>query len=321
MKKHYFIFLSLFLSVFQIHSVQAQPLDRVVAIVNNSVITESEVRNQMAQVRRQLQSTNTAAPSDSVLKKQVLQHLIDKSLQLQIAKEMGFSVDDLQTDKAIDDIAKRNHLTTAQMKSMIEQQGTSYSKYRKNIQDEILLAKLHHQVIPDNIKITPEQVDAFMKKHKPSESGNLQYHVKNILIALPEAPTSEQVIEAQNTAEQITRKLQHGGDFSQEAVASSAGQWALEGGDLGFRPLAGFPEVFAKQIIKMKPGQVVGPIHAPNGFHIIKLVGTRGDAVQTSPAETRKQIEQFLYQQKFETAVQSWLQKQHGRAYIKIINA
>lgn len=255
-----------------------QILDKVVAVVNNGVITSSELDKEVALTKKQLMAQRIQLPPDTVLRKQVLQHLIDVDLQMQMAKEHGLTVDDAELTQAIEKIAAANHATMQQMREEIIRQGMSWNDYRENIRKEMILSNLQQKAVGRDVMITNEQVDQFLKTEGelPVDRSNAIYHLQNIVIPLSEEPSPSEVKKAQNKAQQLLSQIKKGADFSGLAVANSSDSLALEGGDLGQRHLAELPELFAKEVVHMKAGQVAGPLRAGNGLQIIKLVALIG---------------------------------------------
>lgn len=270
--KHITLFFFFYLS--SILSVQAEPLDKIVAIVNDGVITKQELAQQVAIIARQIQQQqNVSQISPELLEKQVLQRMIDVELQLQLAKMNGVSISDQQLNTAIKNIATKHKVSLAEMKKSILAEGISWKKYRSDIRKELLLAKLQQESVGE-ITVTDTQVEEYIKANKKNE--NTQYHLQDILLSLPEAPSSEILKKKQLQANDLINKLRKGADFSKAAVEFSNNEMALKGGDLGFRTLAALPKMFSKQVVSMKAGEIAGPLRAPNGLHIIKLVATKG---------------------------------------------
>lgn len=255
-----------------------QLLDKVVAVVNDDVITSQELDAQVDMSRKQMAAQNLTIPADSVLRKQVLQHLIDVDLQIQLAKQHGLTIDNAELDEAIERIATSNHLSVSQLREEIGKQNISWKEYRRNIRKEILISRLQQKAVGQEVHITNEQVDDYLKTAKPMESNNaLTYHVQNIVLPLSEEPSAEEIKKSLAEANKLLIELKNGADFSRLAIEKSSGDLALEGGDLGDRHLAELPEIFAKKVVNMKPGQVSGPFRTGNGFQLIKLVGIGGD--------------------------------------------
>jgi len=253
-------------------SVWSTTLDKVVAVVNDNVITASELNSQLRLVRQQLLAMHKEVPDDQILKKQVLQHLIDVDLQIQMAKNNSVSIDKTELDQIINKIATDNHITTEQLKQEVENQGMSWHSYRDNLRKEVVMSRIQQRSVGQEIQVTSEQVEDYLKSTPYTDKTQSTFHVQNIVVPIPEAPTTEQLTKAQQKARALLVKIKSGEDFSRIAIAESSDGYALEGGDLGERHLAELPEIFATQVVAMKVGDVVGPIRTGNGFQLIKLV-------------------------------------------------
>ena len=256
---------------------KTQPLDKVIAVVNDRVITQNELNQQVAVLKSQIASKKMQLPLANVLRKQVLQHLIDVDIQLQIAERNGINIDNTDVDGAIKRIAKNNKVSVTQLRKEITKSGLSWPAYRDNIKKEMLLSRLQQKAVGKDIKISNEQVDQYIASNKKNIQAQLQYHIKNILIPLSDSPSSDELKKVKQKANEIHRKLLEGEDFSQMALAESSGEFALEGGDLGYRNLAALPDIFANTVVTMKPGQISRPLRADNGYHIIKLEKVKGN--------------------------------------------
>ncbi|MDP1603600.1 MAG: peptidylprolyl isomerase [Legionella sp.] len=255
----------------------AQPLDRVVAVVNDGVITASELDAQVELLREQIIAKKMQVPGDTVLRKQVLQHLIDVDLELQLAKQSEITVDNTELNDAIDKIATNNKLSLSELREEVGRQGLSWEAYRESVRKEILISRLQQKAVATDITVTPQQVEDYLKTAIHQDKTQYTYHIQNIVIPLPEEPTPEQLKKAQEKAALLLAKIKKGENFSTLAIAESSGELALEGGDLGERHIAELPEIFASEVVKMKPGQVRGPLRAGNGFQLIKLIAIGGD--------------------------------------------
>lgn len=255
-----------------------QPLDKVVAIVNDSVITASELDAQVEILKKQLLAKQTPMPADTILRKQVLQHLIDVDLQLQLAKRNDITVDNTDLNDAIAKIASNNHLSLTQLREELSKQGLSWQAFRENIRKEMLISRVQQKAVGrDVVTVSSEQVEDYLKTAQHDDRSQHTYQIQNIVIPLAEEPTTEQLNKAKQKANELLTKLKHGSDFSRMAIAESSGEFALEGGDLGERHLAELPEVFAKQVVNMRIGEVVGPLRTGNGYQLIKLIKVAGN--------------------------------------------
>lgn len=254
----------------------AQPLDAVVAVVNDGVITKSELNSQVEILRQQIIARKMQVPPETALRKQVLQHLIDVDLQLQMAKQHDLAVDTTELNDAITKIAAANHLSLSELREELGRQGLSWESYRENIRKEMLISRLQQKAVGKDITVSPQQVEEHLKTAQFQDKTQYTYHLQNIVIPLPEEPTTQQLNKAKLKAKELLTKIRKGENFSQLAIIESSGEFALEGGDLGERHLAELPDVFANRVIHMKNGEVVGPIRTGNGFQLIKLVSIGG---------------------------------------------
>ncbi|MGI9281569.1 MAG: peptidylprolyl isomerase [Endozoicomonas sp.] len=253
------------------------PLDRIVAVVDKDVVMESELNNRIEAVQRQLSSRNISMPPDNILKKQVLEQLILENLQLQMGQRGGIRIDDWTLNDAISKIAKRNGMSVEAFKKNLESDGLSYADAREEIRREMIINRVRQRQIAERIQISEQEVDNFLKSPEGQASMQIEYRLGHILIATPDNPTPSQVREAEKKANNISIQLDKGANFAEMALTYSSGQNALKGGDLGWRSADQLPSLFAEQALKMKDGEVSTPIRSPGGFHIFKLIDTRGN--------------------------------------------
>ena len=254
---------------------QAVPIDRVVVVVNDDVITQSELDSELDMVKKQLQQQNTMLPSARVLEEQVLERMIQKHLQLQVAASNHIRVEDETLNRTILRIASDNKLTLGQFRDVLEKDGFNFANYRENIRNEIIISRLRQREINSKITVTEQEVKDFLTNREAQGSADDEYHLAHILVAIPEAASAEQVQAAKQKAQNILNKLRSGEDFAQTAIAMSDGQQALQGGDLGWRKLGQLPLLFSSLVNTMKVSDISELIRSPSGFHIIKLLEKR----------------------------------------------
>ena len=247
-----------------------QLLDRAVAIVNDGIVTESDLQEQMAMYEGRLKEQNTPLPPSDVMRKQVLDRLIIQEVQLQRAERIGLKITDDQVNEQLADIAKRNGIPLAQMPAALAQQGIDYGSFRDNMRKEMTLQRLRQKDVLGKINITPRELEQFLERQKKMPSETDEYNVSHILLAIPPEATQTQVKEVEKLAEQIYTRSQDE-DFGRLAVAYSNSQTALEGGSLGWRKGPELPTVLAEIVVGLKPGQVSRPMVTPTGYHLVKL--------------------------------------------------
>lgn len=294
-----------------------EPLDKTVAVVNDDIITQSELNAAIASAKMQIASEQMAAPSDTVLHKQVLDQLINKKLQLQAAHQAGLDVSSTELESAITSIASRNHLTTGQLYKKLGEEGMNVADYRTELHDQLLIQKLQQQEVAGKIAVTPQEITAFIHSSVFQANATREYHLEDILIPTGDDPSPATLTTAKAKAMTVLKSIRSGVDFKKAALAESGDNHALQGGDLGWRPLAEVPSAFASKVLTMNKNDVIGPIQTPNGFHIVRLADVRTDG-PAGAVPDRKTVENMLLQQKFEQAVQNWVMKLRSQAFITL---
>lgn len=264
----------------------SEPLDTVVAEVNDSIITKTEIDANLTETKQQLAARHVEMPSDEALRKQVFQHLIDVTLQLQFAKNNNIVLEDEELDDIIKNIALQNKLTVDQMKAEIAKAGMNWDRYRNNLKKEVVITRLQQQAVGRDIHINESQVDSYLKEAVAEQSGQKKFHLFNILVPLSEEPSTTEVAEAKQKADKLIQLARQGEDFSKMAITESSDEFALEGGDLGERYLAELPDIFAKNVQNMQLNETLGPIRTGNGWQLIKLVGINDDELHHKLTKT-----------------------------------
>ncbi|MHB1530252.1 MAG: peptidylprolyl isomerase [Acidiferrobacteraceae bacterium] len=250
----------------------AVPLDRVLVVVNNGVITSSALDMRMAQVTRQLEAQHIHLPSAAVLRRQVLKRMILDRIQMQVSRRMGIRIHRSQIDLAMEDLASRNHMTGAQFNVALAKDGIDVHEFRRELRTQLVIREIVAHEIRPRVHISGREVRQYLATER--QIGQREYHLRDLLIPVHgHARTS--VGKAEGLANRLEKKLAKGAQFSELAIAYSQGPKALEGGDLGWKHAGQLPPVFLHALKSMKPGDVSKPIETPDGFHIIKLLKER----------------------------------------------
>lgn len=258
----------------------AEELNRIAAVVNGDVVLENELEAKLGRVREQLRAQNTAMPDEKALRQQVLERLIVDQLQLQLAASNNIQIDDETLTGNLRNIAEQNNMSLEQFRTTLEREGQDFNAFREEIRDQIAIARLHQQMVGNRINVTEQEVDTLLANEKTWGGAEKEYHLGHILIAVPDGASPEQNRAAQRQAEETVAALRGGADFASTAVSVSAGQTALQGGDLGWRKAGQLPTVMAEIINGMRPGEIADPVRAAGGFHIVKLLEMRGEGRQ-----------------------------------------
>lgn len=251
-------------------------IDRIVAVVDQAVITENELADRIKIVTAQLEKQGTQLPPRNVLEKQILERLINDRLQLNYASQTGIRVDDTQLDKTIERIAEQNKLQVEEFKKALADEGISYRKFREDIRNEIMLARLREREVDNRINVTEAEVDNFLTTQSSRAEAPDEFEVSHILIRAPEEGSPEELQKLKAKAEQALKELQGGADFAQVSAAFSDAPNALEGGALGWKTTTQLPALFIDALKPLQKGQISPILRSPNGFHILKLTDRRG---------------------------------------------
>ena len=257
------------------HPGSIQTIDRIVAIVNENVVTRRELDEMLRAALKQLQKQGVQPPEQIVLEKQLLERLILNRVQLQLAKETGLTVSDTELDQTLRRIAQENKMSLPEFYRALEQDGVSFNKFRDEIRDEIILVRLKEREVNNRINVTEGEVDNFLHIQETSTDNNYEYRLAHILVQLPEQADALKNQAMRQRAETALAQVRKGAEFGQVAAEFSDAADAMTGGVLEWRPAAQLTKKFAEILASLKPGEVTPIIQSPNGFHILKLLDRR----------------------------------------------
>jgi len=261
-------------------------VDRIVAVVNDEVITERELAARVDFALRQLAQQGTQPPARQVLERQLLERTINDRVQMQHARDTGTRVDDAELDRAMVKIAEQNKMTVAELRTVLAKDNVPYDKFREDIRSEITLSRLREREVAQKIVVTESEVDNFIQSQM-AQPGRDEFNVSHILVSVPEKATPEQIQERRVRAEQALAQIKGGADFRQVAAAVSDGPEALQGGLLGWRESSRLPALFLDALRPMQAGQLSELLRSSNGFHILRLNERRGGAAPVLVQQTR----------------------------------
>lgn len=333
--------------------VQAEALDKIVAVVNEDVITESQVDMLVGQMHAQIAHSNMTAPSEYTLREEALNQLINQSVELQLAQKSKVEVSDAELNQAINNIALQNHTTVAELQTKIESEGgfSNFAQFKKQIKNQMIVSKLQQLALGSTVTVTEAQVNQAVQKARQEQQGQAEYDLSDVLIPLPENPSTAQLQEAQKRAADIIQQLKAGKDVNEltttvtstteptnksaspsffskitdlfksspkeEEQLSPANPTPEDVSvqNLSLRKKADLPEVFAAKLESSKAGNIVGPIQTANGLHILRVNQVKlPPELNVNPEMIRNQ----LYQKAIMEKLPAWLEKMRKTAYIKI---
>ena len=262
-------------------------LDRIVAVVNDQVITRRDLDDRVSGVLSRMREQGTPLPPSDVLERQVLERMIQTRVQLQYARDTGLRVDDAALDSTISRIAANNKITVQEMRSAIEKDGIPFAKYRDDLRDEIITARLREREVDSRIQIADSEVDNFLNTLQQQESRSEEFNLSHILIRVPEQASPEQLQDRRKRAEAALAQIKNGADFRQIAAGVSDAPDAVQGGLMGWREFVQLPTLFADGVKALKAGGVTPVLRSAAGFHIIRVNDRRGHVESAMVTQTR----------------------------------
>ncbi|MBU1308165.1 MAG: peptidylprolyl isomerase SurA [Gammaproteobacteria bacterium] len=254
-------------------------IDRVAAIVDNSVVLESDIVDIVERVKRNAAAQGQTLPSDAALRTQATERLISTNLQLQMAQRMGMQISDSQLDDTIRNIAAGEKLSLEAFRQQVVAEEGNYERFRERLREEMITNEVVRANVQRRIYISPQEVDSLIKLMEEQGASNEQYNLGHILIAIPAQAGTDDVNQAKERADKVMELLRSGSDFKRIAIASSSGAKALEGGDLGWMNINEMPSLFSEAIRGRKKSDIIGPLRSGAGFHILSIFDIRGDNV------------------------------------------
>ncbi|MFG3696099.1 peptidylprolyl isomerase [Stutzerimonas stutzeri] len=257
-------------------SAEVRPLDRIVAIVDNDVIMQSQLDQRLREVEQTIEKRGAEMPPRDVMQQQVLERLITENLQLQIGERSGIRISDEELNQAMATIAQRNNMSLDQFRAALERDGLSLDTAREQIRREMVISRVRQRRIGERIQVSKQEVENFLASDLGKMQLSEEYRLANILIPVPESADSTAIQAAEKTARDTYEQLQNGADFAKLAVSRSASENALEGGDMGWRKAAQLPPPFDTEVSTMNVGDFTQPVRTPPGFILLKVLDKRG---------------------------------------------
>lgn len=273
------LWMTLLLSTIVAFPVLAQQLDRIVAVVNEDIIMNSELNVRMALVTDQIRSQGVQLPPEDVLRQQVLDRLIIDNLQMQIAELQGIRISDRQLNDTLENIAAQNGMTLSQFRDALVAEGQDYAQAREQIRRELLIGQVQQSNVNRRIQVSEQEIQNFLSSDLARQQTQAEFLLSNILIELPSQASPSALQEAEQRAQGLYQQLNNGAEFANLAVLASNAPNALSGGDLGWRKQNELPESLAAAIAGLQPGQYSRPIRTPSGYHILLVRDRRGGEV------------------------------------------
>jgi peptidyl-prolyl cis-trans isomerase SurA len=251
--------------------------DHIVAIVNQDLVTASELRQRIARIRQESERSRAALPPEAELQAQVLDLLINERVQVTHARENSAPVTEAELDRATAALATQNQITVAQLLDRLQREGLSLARFRSNLRDQIQTERVREREVMERIRITDAEIDAFLEERKVGASNGAQIHLAQILVSLPDNASEAQINERRERTQMIQARIKAGLSFEDAAKAfSDDTSSAKDGGSLGLRPADRLPDAFVSTTRGLATGQTTSAWLRTNaGFHLLKVIEQR----------------------------------------------
>jgi peptidyl-prolyl cis-trans isomerase SurA len=255
----------------------AQLVDRIVAVVNDQVITATELEQNLERSIQQLRQRMGPGnlPPRSTLRRQLLDRMIMDHIQVQRAQERGIQVSAQEVDEAVARVAEQNGLNVSRFRQVLQRQGVDYADYRDRLRKQILRSRLADGAVRSKIHVTEEEVDSYLARQGKATDRQYEYKLQHILVAVPEGASPDKAEKLRSETESLRQRVTGGEAFTKVAAAESDGQNALDGGDLGWFKPGELPGPVLAQVEALEPGQVSQVVRTPSGFHLFKVTERR----------------------------------------------
>ena len=260
-------------------------IDRVVAIVGESVIVASELEKEMSLAKNNITNSGSSMPGLNFLRQQVLERMITRKALEDLADRTGIRVSDNEVRLALQRLAQQQNLSITDYLNAVEKQGLSAYQLRQSILVEAKIMKLRRREVETKLIVNESEIESYLKKLRDTPASD-ESLVAHILIAIPENATAEDLEVVSNRAQDALYKIDNGIDFRQVAAELSDASDALEGGVMGWRDASNLPDLFLDALKVMRIGQRSEILRSPNGFHILFLLDKRGRDAQIIVQQT-----------------------------------
>jgi peptidyl-prolyl cis-trans isomerase SurA len=300
---------------------RAETADRVAAVVNNDVVTFSEVELRAAPMMDSINREPPGPKRDADrwnLLRRSFDDLVGEKLMDGELKGMNVDVSDQEVDLAIADVKKQNNINDdTAFNQALSSQGFTPESYREFMKKQLAKVKLLNIKVKSKIKINDEDVKAEYAREAHLDSQDKEIHARHILLQVPATATPEQVEEVHQKALEIARKARQGGDFAALARVSSEGPSAKDGGDLGWFKKGTMVPEFENVAFALKVGEVSDPVRTKFGWHIIKVEDQRAGAAQPFD-EVKDRLRDRLYRDQIEHQTASYVSDLRKQAAVDV---
>jgi len=309
-------------SPFVIQSQGAEIVDRIVAVVNDDIITLFELNQSIKPYEDKIHALGYTEEKERRMvfkvREGVLSQLIDRKIEDQQIKRSNIKISEEQIDQTIEQIKEKNFFTDEDLRLALAKDGLTMEVYRNKIKEEMLGTRLINLEVKSKIVITEEDIAAYYEKHLDTYGGKQKYHLRNILIRIPSFADENKKLEIRAKIDEILKELKAGQSFETMAKNYSGSSTAAEGGDLGLFELESLSPQLQKTIKRMKPGEFTPVLETDQGYQIFflqEILKTPGKSLEDVSSE----IQRILFEENADKKYQEWIEGLRKQSVIKII--
>ena len=257
---------------------EEQPLDSIIAVVDDDIILTSEFTHERTAM---LQQNQPGLPRGEALDELVVERLIIRSLQLQIAARRNIRIDDTALQRALEDMANNNNLSLSELRQSVTREGLDFLQFREDLRKDLIISTLTRREIQSNLFVSDAEIEELLATES-NVDGEFRYTLEHILVKLPQQADSQQEADALRNAQSLASRARDGESFIALVGSERSAGVDIEGGNLGTRSLSDMPELFARQMNGLQEGDITEPLRSDAGFHLLKLT-QRTTISQTRP--------------------------------------
>ncbi|HET6488339.1 MAG TPA: peptidylprolyl isomerase [Syntrophales bacterium] len=298
---------------------RGEVVDRVIAVVNDDVITQYELDSTVELVLKRYEQSIRPEEREKITaeaRKALLDRMIEDLILRQEAKRLGITIREEELNAAIQDSLAKRNLTTENLREILIKEGTDYERYREATRSDMIKQRILQREIRPRVTVTNEDIGAYYQEHRDEYEGKLRVRLLMITLPLP-AGSDEAQKEAQRAkAESILKRIQAGEYFEALAIENSPGQ-ERSGGDIGYVEKGSMNPIIEEVAFNLKPGEVSGVIETPQGFYLIKALDKRGGG-NLSLKATRAEVDERIFSEKMGKAYTEWMATKRQKAHIEI---
>ena len=261
--------------------------DYIVAVVNQEVVTNSEVQQRLQRTEQDAASSNTRLPDRDTLMRELLDQLIDERAQLGAARDGGVRVDEVEIDRAVTNVAAQNKITVPQLRERLRTEGMDFARFRNNLRDQILLERIREREVQSRTRITDADIESWLTQQREKNGAATEYNIAQILLSVPENATPAAVTQRRQQGVALLQRLRSGEEFA--ALVREASDGSKErSGEIGLRRADKLPDLFVEAVSPLRAGEVAPQVlRSGAGFHVLKLIERREAALTVQQQRAR----------------------------------